>query len=112
MNLILGSAAAVAAQPPFTIVDEMLGTGPAALRMKTLKNIQTGEYFSVIWELGGKTEALRLRSARGGHLRDALQCDRGTAGLALRWCHPAALCQPHRQRHLLILRPDAPPPSK
>ena len=63
----------------FEVVDEILGEGsPDALRMKTLRNRERGESFSIVWESGGKTEALRLRSARG-HLRDVLQTHGGNA---------------------------------
>ena len=61
-----------AAAATFAIVDEMLGTGPDALKMKVLRNLQSGESFGVVYESGGKTEFLRLRSKRTGKLRDVL----------------------------------------
>ena len=59
--------------PIFSITDDILGVGIDQLRMKTLRNLRTGESFGIVWESGGKTERLRLISAKTGMLRDVLQ---------------------------------------
>lgn len=67
--------------PPtnFTITDEVLGSGPDALKMKVLRNLRTLESFGIVHESGGKTEFLQLVSRKTGRLRDVLQTHDGNA---------------------------------
>ena len=64
---------------PFTITDEKLGSGADALGMKVLSNTATGERVEIIWESGGNTERVRLRSPTTGLLRDVLQTNNNNA---------------------------------
>jgi aldose 1-epimerase len=70
--------AAIAALAAFNITSGTIGTGEAALGVKVLQNLDTGESFSIVWESGGKTESLYLRS-RHGSLRSVLQTHEGNA---------------------------------
>jgi len=60
--LVLATAADAAT---FEIVDDAFGSGDEAVHLKVLRNTATGEYIEVVPELGGKTEALVLRTPRG-----------------------------------------------
>ena len=64
---------------PFTATDEKLGSGADALGMKVLSNTATGERVEIIWESGGNTERVRLRSPTTGLLRDVLQTNNNNA---------------------------------
>ena len=64
---------------PFTITDATMGSGADKLGMKVLSNTATGERVEIIWESGGKTERVRLRSAKTGKVRDIIQTHEGDA---------------------------------
>eukprot|EP01065_Artemidia_motanka_P027190 TRINITY_DN32408_c0_g1_i1.p1 TRINITY_DN32408_c0_g1~~TRINITY_DN32408_c0_g1_i1.p1 ORF type:complete len:360 (+),score=93.66 TRINITY_DN32408_c0_g1_i1:77-1156(+) len=68
---LLAAVVGAAASPSFQITNSTWGAGPTALTVMTLGNSQTGELIEVIPELGGRTEALKLRD-RSGVLHDVL----------------------------------------
>jgi len=55
----------------FVIEDDSFGSGAQLIQLKVLKNTATGEKVEVVPSLGGKTEALVLRTPRGD-LREVL----------------------------------------
>lgn len=55
----------------FVVEDDSFGSGDEIVRLKVLRNTQTGEKVEIVPALGGKTEALLLRTPRGD-LREVL----------------------------------------
>ena len=59
--LLLTTASAVT----FEIIDVSFSSGAETVQLKSLRNSATGEYVEVVPALGGKTEALVLKTPRG-----------------------------------------------
>ena len=55
----------------FVVEDDSFGSADEIVRLKVLRNTQTGEKVEIVPALGGKTEALLLRTPRGD-LREVL----------------------------------------
>jgi len=56
----------------FSITDDAFGEGHQEVRMKVLRNTVTGERAEVAYNVGGRTEALVLKSPSTGELREVL----------------------------------------
>jgi len=59
---------------PFSINDETIRTGNSEVHLKVLQNGKTGERIKVVWDVGGKVEALYLADSLG-KLRDVILGD-------------------------------------
>jgi len=56
----------------FVVEDDSFGQGQEIVKMKVLKNVETGEKVEVAYNVGGRTEALELLSPATGALKSVL----------------------------------------
>ena len=71
MLTVFTVSATSASMARFVVEDDSFGSGDEIVRLKVLRNTQSGEKVEIVPALGGKTEALLLRTPRGD-LREVL----------------------------------------
>ena len=71
MLAVFTVSATSASMARFVVEDDSFGSGDEIVRLKVLRNTQSGEKVEIVPALGGKTEALLLRTPRGD-LREVL----------------------------------------
>ena len=71
MVTVFTVSATSASMARFVVEDDSFGSGDEIVRLKVLRNTQSGEKVEIVPALGGKTEALLLRTPRGD-LREVL----------------------------------------
>ena len=78
------SALVATASSPFTVTDDAFTTDGTTVKMKVIKNHDTGEEAAVNVNFGGGVESLSLRSRRHGAVRSVLWThDRNATAVAL-----------------------------
>jgi hypothetical protein len=82
LSLLL--APVIASASTFSVTDDAFSTDGATVKMKVIKNSETGEEAAVNVNFGGGVESLSLRSRRHGAVRSVLWThDRNATAVAL-----------------------------
>ncbi|KAH3756285.1 aldose 1-epimerase [Pelomyxa schiedti] len=63
----------------FSVSDDVMGSGADALRMKTMRNVETQELVSVVWESGGVVEDVALWDTAAGTVKHVVATHEGNA---------------------------------
>lgn len=97
--LLLACLSTTASATTFEIVDDSFGTTAAdAVKLKVLRNSVTGEYLEVVPALGGKTEALVLKTPRGDLKQVLLDHDRNATAVRANVGWKGAMLAPYANR--------------